>query len=138
MVYTSTKGICNKLHYTATHCTILLLCLVGLSPRLYTHLQTVFATNCTTLHHTAPRCTTLHHTAPHCTSLQNATPHCNTLQHIATHYLSVVLACRQDYKRIYKLFATHCNTLQHTATHCNTLQHTTLWSCGPVGEITYK
>ena len=96
-----------------------------------THCDTLAATCCNTLQHTATCCNTLQHTATgsaatvlpesqwqRCRELchdstramQHAATRCNSLQHAATR-------CNTQQHT-----ATHCNTLQHTATHCNTLQ----------------
>jgi len=100
--------------------------------------DTLTATHCNTLQHTATRHTTTHNNTLQHTkaiewvefyvplSLQHTATHCNTLntthdntqqtqQHTATHKSDRVSRILCDI-----LTATHYNTLQHTATHCNT------------------
>ena len=87
-------------------------------------LNTICATHCNTLQHTATHCNTLQHTATHCNTLQHTATHtathCNTLpklHHTATHCVMSSPSARRTLQHTLQHTATHCNALQHTATH---------------------
>jgi len=101
--------------------------------------QSLTATHCNTLQHSATYSITLQHTAnpptlapaqpsiTRCNTIQHTATQCNTLQHMTTlqHTAKPTLPSpRSAIHQSLPFIATHCNILQHTSTYGITLQHT--------------